>query len=247
MKEGEAWHDASGRSSNGRLGDAGGDRDREHDGVLRGHEGEHGLGASRGADTSELTSSSSSMGRAEGDAVRPGRPERRPESTRTREDGGPGQAPLASWPTVAARDGKGAFSTGTGDDLPRAAAASWATPTTAETAETADYTNRQAMLASWTTPQVSDGNGTRESDGKRGVGLNTEAAQCADSGEMPSGSSAETRMAPSGGRLDPGHSCWLQAFPAEWGSFADTATRSTSRSPSPSSRRRARPSQETDE
>jgi hypothetical protein len=43
-------------------------------------------------------------------------------------------------------------------------------------------------------------------------------------GEVLTGSSAGM---PSGGRLNPEHSFWLMAIPAEWASYAPPATRST--------------------
>ncbi len=130
---------------------------------------------------------------------------------------------MASWPTTRACDGAkgGKRRVKTGQDL----------PTTVQ-------------LASWATPAAQEAGGTPEGfiERKRqakakgtnlGVSLTSLSlqAQLVDSGETPSGSSAETPPAdpPSPGQLNPEHSRWLQGYPVAWGFCGGTVTRSSRR------------------
>jgi len=128
-----------------------------------------------------------------------------------------GAAALASWPTPRAADGAkgGKRRVATGQDLPTTAgevirAASWATPAFLERKRKTKAT------------------GTHIGESVTSLSLQ---AQLADSGPMPTGSSAETHPAdhPSPGQLNPEHSRWLQGYPAEWGFCGATATRSSRR------------------
>jgi hypothetical protein len=60
-------------------------------------------------------------------------------------------------------------------------------------------------------------------------------AQLADSGASANGSSTEMAKP---GQLNPEHSRWLQGYPAEWGKYAVTETRSVRKSPRRSSKPR---------
>jgi hypothetical protein len=97
-------------------------------------------------------------------------------------------------------------------------------------------------LASWATPAAQEAGGAPEAflDRKRKVKATgthigesvtslSLQAQLADSGPMPTGSSAETPPAdrPSPGQLNPEHSRWLQGYPAASGSCGAMATRSS--------------------
>lgn len=78
-----------------------------------------------------------------------------------------------------------------------------------------DQLPRQALLAAWT------------------EGTEPGPARLTASGEMRTGSSAETTL---GGPLNPAHSRWLMGFPPAWDACAATETRSSRRSRRPSSR-----------
>lgn len=141
--------------------------------------------------------------------------------------------PLAAWPTASARDWKdseGMSETGTNpdgsertrhDQLPRVAQlviAPWHTPDTAPDAPNkgsncknviAGLGNQAlAAIGPWATPKTSDANGIRQEDGKRCVGLNTQA-----SGAITTSSPAETEKR---GALNPNHSRWLMGYPIYW-------------------------------
>lgn len=111
------------------------------------------------------------------------------------------------------------------NDLPMAALASWATPTSHDVKgapiEQHDRgtkgppLNEQARLAAWETPRASDANGVREMDGKRGVGVNSQAhgGPCQIPGPTPIG--LRVVMAKPG-QLNPCLPRWLQGLPEEW-------------------------------
>jgi hypothetical protein len=121
--------------------------------------------------------------------------------------------PLSAWPTASARDWKdseGMSETGINpdgsertrhDQLPRVA---------------------QLVMGSWATPKTSDANGIREEDGKRCVGLNTQA-----SGAITTSSPAETEKR---GALNPAHSRWLMGYRPVWDDCAVTAMPSSRKS-----------------
>ncbi len=143
-----------------------------------------------------------------------------------------GAARLASWTTPRASDeirgnGESSISSERGTDLVT-----------------------QVHLTTWSTPAVKEAGGTPEQflDRKRkavangsslGVSLTSLSlqAQLADTGSMPTGSSAATAKP---GQLNPEHSRWLMGYPAEWGKFAVTETRLTRSSAASSSKPRSR-------
>jgi len=95
-----------------------------------------------------------------------------------------------------------------------------------------------AKLASWATPAAQEAGGTveqflarkekaNENGSSLGVSLTSLSLQAQlASGTAPTGSTAPTESI---GQLNPELPRWLQGYPAEWGSYADTATRSRSK------------------
>lgn len=113
-----------------------------------------------------------------------------------------------------------------------------------------DQLPRQAALAGWPTATTQDnpqvrGQGKATADTRRGTTLGG-AARLSDipnparrtaSGDLLTGSSARTLMAPPGGQLNPAHSRWIIGLPPEWCECAPTETQSSRRSPRSSSAR----------
>jgi hypothetical protein len=144
---------------------------------------------------------------------------------------------LASWPTPCQQDGpNGGPAQGT-DRLPGAAAlASRPTPAARDGEHCSGQPQRTGgrrsnltdtvTLASWAAPTTRD-HKDGASDGSVPInGLLGRQAWLAN-GPTPNGSGAETA---STGQLNPDFSRWLMGFPAEWGSCAPTATRSSRKS-----------------
>lgn len=81
-----------------------------------------------------------------------------------------------------------------------------------------------AHLATWATPSARDWKSSASNQhGVNSRPLN-EQARLATSGPPATGSRAPTE---SRGQLNPEHTRWLQGYPVGWGSYADTATRSS--------------------
>lgn len=171
---------------------------------------------------------------------------------------------LAAWPTPMSRDSdrtSEVMPRGNLTSVGAAKLASWATPASAEAGGTPErFLERkreckspigisltslslQAQMASWATPAARDHRSDRgvktdmELYGSKGAPLPRQALQAAP-GQTPDGSPVEIPVTAScSGQLNPDHSRWLQGFPAGWGSYADTATRSSRKSPARSSGR----------
>jgi hypothetical protein len=94
-----------------------------------------------------------------------------------------------------------------------------------------------AQATSWPTPSVRDHKGGyqggRIRDGKVSTDTLDVAAQLADSGEMPTGSTARTTNI---GQLNPAHSRWLMGLPPVWDDCGVTAMPSSRQSPKRSSK-----------
>jgi len=165
-------------------------------------------------------------------------------------------AQLATWPTPCQQDGpKGGPSQGI-DRLPACAAMTgWPTANVADSRNSRNLTAGRTdlskpfnpgmtlcdavTLAGWATPTASEKIRSEEF----GEGRQPNARECLPtegparrtaSGETLTGSSAAM---PSGGRLSPAHSLWLQLgpFATAWLNSAERVTRSTSRKPKRSS------------
>ena len=147
----------------------------------------------------------------------------------------PGAPLLAGWATPAAKEAGG---TPEGFRARKEAARARG----AELGVSLTSLSLQVQLASWATPTARDHKSDRsrktdsEQYGSKGRPLARQALLAA-SGPTPTGSTARTK---SGGQLNPAHSRWLQGLPPVWDEHAPTATRSTRKSPSPSSARRSK-------
>lgn len=160
------------------------------------------------------------------------------------------EAKLAPWPTVCVADSgraSGTFARGNPTLVGAAKMAHWPTPNAsgAERGGSVEHMDGRrsnlidtVMLASWATPAAQEAGGTpeqflarkekaNENGSSLGVSLTSLSLQAQlASGTTPNGSTAPTASI---GQLNPEHPRWLQGYPAEWGSFADTATRSRSK------------------
>lgn len=138
------------------------------------------------------------------------------------------QAVLASWSTPASKEAGG-----TPEQF--LARKEKAKENGAELGVSLTSLSLQSTLASWPTPMAGtpaqNGNNEAENnDSSRrtvSLALSVGPARLTASGELLTGSSAETLTAPGGVRLNPEHSRWLMSLPPEWGSCAPTETRSS--------------------
>jgi hypothetical protein len=149
-------------------------------------------------------------------------------------------AQLAPWPSPQTRDHKGAMNPGnelTHNARPLnevARLASWATPacTTGQGGQAkrmqtgrSNLIDQVMLVAPWATPNATD---CESAGGPQQTSLTNQVT-----GRYATGSTAETASA---GQLNPAHSRWLMGLPPEWDDCAPTATRSSRRSPRPSSK-----------
>ena len=171
---------------------------------------------------------------SDSEAIQQGWPTRQPMAQDTRQ-----YSPDAV--QTFANDGK---VSGHGVDLNAAAQmAGWATPRSPQTGHSTGNPNRganhksrledQCYLAGWLTPVASDVHGTRKQDGKRGVGLNTQAGWATPTGRDHKDGASTLENTPINGllgrqvslstapmvrrgQLDPTLVRWLQGYPSAW-------------------------------
>jgi hypothetical protein len=111
-----------------------------------------------------------------------------------------------------------------------AAKAAWSTPRANKWGFPDAHGSHEAPMASWATPQCADARGaTGPASKNKDLGRDARLV----SGQPATGSPASTEKR---GQLNPAHSRWLMGLPPAWDDCAPTATRSTRKRPSLSSK-----------
>jgi len=141
---------------------------------------------------------------------------------------------VSRWPTPAARDYKGVSGSGRQerknhptDTLPNAAVAIWLTPTTSDTNGTRELDGKRSgglntqATTLWTTPTRDDTTQRKKKYAQGGSPLSYQSSQVSGMESKPSSAKTE-KSAPS--QLNPRFSLWLMGYPIEWAYCAERVT-----------------------